>query len=333
MKNLGVVFSGPNKVEVKDLGISKLKPDEVLIKTEKTLISTGTETILLSGKFPKDSVWDKWCKYPFIPGYCNIGEVVEIGSKVDSFWKHKKVASYASHAQYAIPEEGSLRSLPEGIPSEEATFFAIAQIVLNGIRRARICLGESTVVFGLGLLGQLCMQFLKLSGARPIIGVDLSPYRRKLAQQCGASFTFTSIGKELTKQVISLTKQRMADVVFEITGNPKIISQEFAVLHPQGRLILLSSPYGKTEFDFNDLVNLPSHTIIGAHEMSAPPVETPDNPWTSTRNAEFFFDLLKAKEVKISPLISHRFSYTQALQAYELLMKEREKAMGIILNW
>jgi len=67
--------------------------------------------------------------------------------------------------------------------------------------------------------------------------------------------------------------------------------------------------------------------------MSAPPVETPDNPWTSTRNAEFFFDLLKAKEVKISPLISHRFSYTQALQAYELLMKEREKAMGIILNW
>jgi threonine dehydrogenase-like Zn-dependent dehydrogenase len=125
----------------------------------------------------------------------------------------------------------------------------------------------------------------------------------------------------------------MADVVFEVTGNPKAILTEVTVVRRQGRLVILSSPRGKTPFDFHDWCNWTSLTILGAHVSSHPPHENPDDPWTRERNTELFFELVRRGEIATTQLVTHRFPWQEAPKAYELLMTEREKTGIVLLDW
>ena len=125
----------------------------------------------------------------------------------------------------------------------------------------------------------------------------------------------------------------MADVVFEVTGNPDAILDEVKVLRRQGRLIILSSPRGKTLFDFHDWCNWTSISIIGAHTSSHPPHENPDDPWTRERNTELFFELVRNKEIVAAELVTHRFKADDAPSAYQMLMTERGKTGIVLLDW
>jgi threonine dehydrogenase-like Zn-dependent dehydrogenase len=129
------------------------------------------------------------------------------------------------------------------------------------------------------------------------------------------------------------TRGRMADLAFEVTGEPEVVRDGLAVLRRQGRLVVLSSPRGGAYVDFHDLCNAPSYTIIGAHNSSTPPDETDGTPWTWQRHTELFFDLLASGEVSVEPLISHCEPYREAPGLYQMLLADRSPAMGVILDW
>ena len=96
---------------------------------------------------------------------------------------------------------------------------------------------------------------------------------------------------------------------------------------------MLSSPKKKTLIDFHDCCNAVSVNIIGAHTSSQAPVKTYDNPWTCERNSETFFKLIYNKQVDMSEMITHRVSYKEAPQMYQMLLKDRTQAMGVVLEW
>jgi threonine dehydrogenase-like Zn-dependent dehydrogenase len=118
-----------------------------------------------------------------------------------------------------------------------------------------------------------------------------------------------------------------------VTGRADLIPGEFKALREQGRFVVLSSPHDKTLFDFHDLCNRPSYTIIGAHNFSHPPYETVQTPWTMKRHAEQFFDLLASGEVDAGRMISRKISYKEAPPVYEQLLKDRSKDLGIVIEW
>jgi len=332
-ENLAVVFEKPRVVTVKPLPMPEVKEGQVLIRTRRTLISTGTELTILSGEFPKNSAWSRYGVYPFKPGYDNIGVVVDTGEKVSREMVGKRVATHGFHAMYVSSKQDTLRFVRDEVSDEEAAFFAIAEIVLNSIRRANVRLGESAVVYGAGLLGQFTARFCRLCGARPVIVVDVSNRRLEMLPQDSAMLRLNPKENNVEKTVSTHTKGKMADVVFEVTGNPDLIHSEFKVLRRQGRFVVLSSPRGPTYFDFHDLCNSPSFTIIGTHNSSHPPVETLDNPWTMKRHSELFFDLIVSGEIDVKRLITHYEPYSKAPELYELLLKDRTQAMGVILDW
>jgi len=332
-ENPTVVFTGPRHVTVENRAKPSLNAGELLIKTRCTLISTGTELTILSGDFPPDSVWARYAKYPAVPGYNNIGQVVNIGPGVSRDWLRKKVATQGSHALFVVAKTSEARSIHREIADEHAVFFTIAEIVMNGVRRGNVRWGEAIVVFGLGLLGQLAVRFCRLCGARPVIAVDIAAQRLRRLPSDPAVVPVSASQENVPAAVRDATRGRMADAAFEVTGNPAVIPDEFKVLRKQGRLIVLSSPRGKTSFDFHDLCNAPSFTIIGTHNSSHPQYATPDNPWTKLRDAEFFFDLVGDGELDLAPLISHRASYIEAPRLYQMLLEDRSQAMGIILDW
>jgi len=152
-RNPTVVFPEPNKVVLEDRPAPQLQPGQMLIRTERTLISIGTELTILSGDYEPGSDWARYGKYPFVAGYNSVGEVVEAGSGLEGEWMGKRVASYGAHAAFVTSRPEQVRVVPEGVESEEAAFFTIAEIVMNGVRRGDVTWGESVGVYGLGLLG------------------------------------------------------------------------------------------------------------------------------------------------------------------------------------
>lgn len=334
MKGFRIVFTTPNKIDIEEFDIKEPTENEVLIETIATLISTGTELTALTGEFPEKSAWSAYVKYPFLPGYSSVGKVIKCGSKVKDFMIGDIVAATSPHATHAVVRADQLIKVPENVSIEDACFHTIAAGVMNSVRLAKVSLGESVVVTGLGILGQMAIIFSKMAGAYPVIALDIAENRLKIAEDSGATHTLRADNWDnIREEVKRITKGRMADKVFEITGNHNVIPEAITLTRSLGCLIILSSPRGRTVMDFHDEVNRPSRIIIGTHFTSQPEYETPYNPWTRNRNTELFFDLLSAGYLKISHLISHRYRWYEAEKAYEMLMKDRAKAMGVILSF
>jgi 2-desacetyl-2-hydroxyethyl bacteriochlorophyllide A dehydrogenase len=333
MQNPAIVINQPRVVKIVDGGVPRPKPGEMVVETAVSLISTGTELTILSGDFPPDSVWAAYGKFPFVVGYSNIGRVTQVGDGVDPTLVGRRVATRSPHAAWTASPAASAVIVPDNVTDEQAAFFSIAGIVMNSVRRANVLWGESVAVFGLGLLGQLAVRFAELAGAWRIFAIDLARPRLEMLPHTPAIVAMDPAEGELRKRTRDANRGRLADVVFEVTGNPKLIPDEFRVLARQGRFIVLSSPRGPTPFDFHDLCNAPSFTIIGTHEMSTPSVATPDNPWTARRNCELFFDYVAERRIEVDPLISHRVPFSEAPDIYMQLLEDRSSAMGVIIDW
>lgn len=332
--NLTVVFAGSRKVEVEDRPIPEPGPGHLLIRTQCSLISTGTELSCLDGDRPRGEVWTNYGTFPSMPGYSNIGTVLDVGEGVERDWVGRRVASYANHGAQVTVSRERCWPVSRDIPDEEAVFFTLSHVAFNGVRRSRVTFGEAAVVYGLGIIGNIVAQLCQFAGARPVIGVDLSEQRAAFLPKKPGMLAVVPGANDVKEQVKFATGGRMADVVFEVTGNPDVIPKEFEVLRRQGRCVILSSPLSATKsFDFHDLCNSPSFTIIGAHNGSHPPCATGDNPWTMDRHSEMFFDLVADGELEVSHFVSHREPVENAPKLYEMLLADRSQAMGVILTY
>ncbi|MBS7634345.1 zinc-binding dehydrogenase [Candidatus Bathyarchaeota archaeon] len=334
MEGFRIVFPKPMKVEVEKFQVGKPKEKEVLIETEAALISTGTELTALTGDFPKPSAWSNYIKYPFVPGYSSIGRIVEVGYEVKDFNVGDIVAATSPHATHAVVRADQLVKVPENVNVESACFHTIAAGVMNSVRLAKVSLGDAVVVVGLGLLGQLTVLFSRMAGAHPIVAIDIAEERLKISKASGATHIIRADDwNDVRKNIRIITKGRMADKVFEVTGNPNVITEAITLTKILGRFVVLSSPRGRTNIDFHDEVNRPSRIIIGTHFTSQPELETPYNPWTRKRNTELFFDLLSAGCLTIEHLITHRYIWREAEKAYNMLLEDRTRALGVILKF
>jgi 2-desacetyl-2-hydroxyethyl bacteriochlorophyllide A dehydrogenase len=331
--NAGVVFAGRGRVEIREMPWRPPGPGEVLIRTTRTLISTGTELTMLSRGSGIGSVWSEMSVFPRTAGYLNVGVVEQVGDGVSPEWLGRRVGSASIHARYVTyPVEG-LRPVPDGVSDEDAAFHGLAEVAINSLRRCHLALGESVVVVGLGIIGHLTARLCALAGASHVIGIDPAPFRLERFPKGVPFHALRAAPSGLATEVRQLLKGRKADVVFEVTGNPEAIPGQLAYLRPHGRFVLLSSPRGPSSFDFHDLCNRESFVIIGAHFLSHPQVETWDTPWTPVRNSAVFLDCLASKRMSVSELISHRIPYERVSNAYQLLLNERESTLGVILDW
>ena len=335
MKNQQIVFPRPKEVSVIEKEIPNLQDNDILVQTRKTLISTGTELTGFSGDYPPNSYWSTFVKYPWAPGYSNVGEILETGRMVQGYKKGDILFSNAPHAKYWVLNETNyiINKIPDGLNDEDAVFATIAQIVLNCVRQAQIQLGESVIVVGLGLLGQFAVQLSKLNGALDILGVDLSQHRTDIASKGGATHTFRGPIRDLVESLGNIFPRKKAEVVFEVTGDPVVLPEALKLLNRIGRFMVLGSPRGESKVDFHDLVQVPGIRIFGAHNSTHPEFETCLNPWTCRNDNELFFRLLEKKLVVTDILRSHSLRWDEADKAYGDMLRDRTQYMGVVLNW
>lgn len=342
MRNETVVFTEPGGVTLREGDAPNPDAGELLVGTERSLVSTGTELTVLSGEFPEGSRWADYGTYPFTAGYCNVGTVVDAGRDADGSWVGRRVATRAPHARYATvdPDAGLCVPVPDAVRSEAAAFFAVAGIVMNGVRRSRLEWGEDVAVYGLGLLGQLAVRVCRLAGARSVVGFDLAASRLDYLNEDATVTGYDPGATDPAAAVGDAAREGEADVVFEVTGAPDAVADQFEVLRPAGRFVVLSSPRGTTELDLHDHCNGPSYEIIGAHESSHAPRGRADDAWsyrrtgwTHPRHYELFFDYVRDGRLDAESLVSHRVDAGDAPATYRRLLDDRTDALGVVLEW
>jgi len=332
-KNVTIIFEKPRTVIFEEREVPSPNPGQLLIQTKLTMISTGTEMSVLDRKDDTGKAWQSYAQFPFVPGYNNIGIVVDVGEGVGKDWIGKKVGTLGAHAQYVLEDEKNARIIHRDISDEKAVYFTLAEIVMQSIRMGKVTFGEQIGIYGAGLLGQLAAQYCRICGARPVFVMDISDYRLSLLPKDAGIVPINSARQNVKEAVLEVNRGRLLDAVYEVTGAPELIPEELTALKNQGRFVILSSPRGKTLFDFHDLCNAPSFNIIGAHNYAHTPIETPQNQWTSHRDAELFFDYVADGELDVDCLTSNKVNYTEAVSMYDMLLNDRTKAMGVLLEW
>jgi 2-desacetyl-2-hydroxyethyl bacteriochlorophyllide A dehydrogenase len=332
-RSRNVVFTGADEVEVREEPVPELGPRQLLVASSRTLISLGTELICLQRNFDPGTHWDRWVKYPFYPGYCNVGRVVGVGEEVRAFRPGDRVATRGAHRQFFVLEATRAFSVPEGLTDEEAAWFGLGGIVQTGVRRAEHELGDAVAVIGLGPLGQLVVQYARVAGAREVIAIDTCSDRLDLAAQHGATQWVHGRAEDAVEAVSGFTEGRLADVVYDVTGHPPAFPGALQQARRFGKVILLGDAGRPGEQRLTPDVVTRGLQIRGAHDSHPPAASTDHAYWSHARMAALFFTYLERQQLQVANLITHRYSPSYAPQAYASLAADRSSALGVVFDW
>lgn len=277
-------------------------------------------------------------------GYSAAGIVAGVGENVEQFRVGDRIAcagaGYASHAEMLSVPRNLCVPLPDEVTFAEGAFGTLGAIALQGVRLAEPTLGESVVVIGLGLLGQITVQLLKANGCR-VFGLDLDPAKVELASELGADAGVVS-GPDAKQRVIEWSRGRGADAVLitAATQSNEPVQLAGEISRTKGRVVAvglvgldiprqsfyereltlkISMSYGPGRYD-------PEYEERG-HDYPFGYVR-----WTENRNIEAFLDLIAQRRVNVARLITHRFAIEDAEGAYELITGDtREPYLGVLL--
>lgn len=322
-----VVVTAPGQVELQWIDPPPPQPGQVLLRALNSLISPGTERAFflnLENTSPD---------YPYSPGYSFVGEVIALGDDAHSLAVGDRVVCRAAHQSHVILDADSCLKVPDALADDEAAFFALLAIAMQGIRKARIELGESVAVLGAGLVGILAMRLAQLSGGLPVVGIDLDRGRLDLAKRFAADEVLIS-DDNLRDNLIKLLGTDGADAVIELTGAPAAVTTAFQLAAPRGRVALVGSTRGLSDgLNFYRDLHKKGLTVIGAHESAVPARDSSPGYWTAMREYAVCLDLLARGRVRTAELITHRYNWREFPAAYARLANWDKDALGVIIEW
>ncbi|NOZ22915.1 MAG: zinc-binding alcohol dehydrogenase [Planctomycetes bacterium] len=305
-------------------------PDDVLIRTLYSAVSAGTELAKYTGL--------QDVKYPFIPGNRAVGEVVEVGEKVEDFRPGDNVFTHTTHVSHAKATKMCAK-VPDGVDLCHAPLIGLALVAITAVRVAKPELGDRALVTGMGLVGNFCAQFLKNSGVEVIVA-DTVEARLEAARACGVAATVNPAEKEAPAKVMEFSCGHGVEYVIEATGNPVVMDLVTSVNAKQGEVILLGSPRGEHQTDVVPLLNAVhlwrDHgcvTMKGAHEWRFPLYPDGYSKHSMKRNAEIIFRMMADGRLKTGPLVTHVLKPEQAEQAFDGLMNRKNEYLGVIFDW
>lgn len=353
--------------EVADVPCPVLQRGHLLIRTSKTLVSPGTERMLL--EFAKGGLFEKARQQPdkmrdvidkmrtdgILPtldavlhkldqplplGYCNVGVVLE-ADDAPGFTAGDRVVSNGRHAEVVCVPRNLAARIPQDVSDDEAAFAVLGAVALEAIRLAEPTLGETVAVIGLGLVGLLAVQLLQAQGCR-VLGIDMDAPRAELARSFGAEALALRPGMDPQGAAAAFSRGRGIDAVIIAanTSSSDPVRQAARMCRKRGRVVLVGVSgleLSRGDFYEKELTFRVSCSYgPGRHDASYEE-KGRDYPigfvrWTEQRNFEAVLDMMSGKRIDVTPLISHRFPITEAALAYALLTGGTP-SLGILLDY
>lgn len=333
-----VVVTGQHQVELQtaELDAPVLSANEVLLDTEYTFISSGTELANYTGREPKVFQKGEWCAYPWRSGYANVGIVRDIGTDVTRTAIGERVFTYGRHAStIRYSQERLIAPVPRSVEPDVVAASRMAGVAMTAIVVAEIPTNATVIVFGMGLVGNLAAQMFQIHGCR-VIGVDPVAERRALAQRCGIEHTVGGNPDESQAQLQELTNGGLGNITVDAVGHSGVVMQALRATTNHGQLVILGSPRVSVPGDLTELLSethLRWITIRGALEWCVPMYPDIGNRTSQWSKQQTIFDWIARGQLQVEPLVSHRLKPEQIKQAYDGLLNEPSVYTGVVLDW
>ena len=325
---------------LEEVPVPQVKGGSVLIKTSRTLVSLGTERMLVEfgkanfiskarqqpdkvkqviDKIHTDglqptikAVFNKLGQ-PMPLGYCNVGKVVAVGRGVTEFTVGDRVASNGPHAEYVCIPQNLVAKIPDNVSDDEAAFTVIGSIGLQGIRNLNPQLGETVVVTGLGLVGLVTAQLLKANGCN-VIGIDYDQQKVDLAQEKGILALNPGSGVDPVSFVEEHTNGVGADgvIITASTKSDEVIHQACEMSRKRGRIILVGvvgmnmrrDDFYKKELTFQVSCSYGAGRYDEEYEQKGHDYPLPYVRWTEKRNFQTILNAISNGGLDVKSLIT-----------------------------
>jgi predicted dehydrogenase/threonine dehydrogenase-like Zn-dependent dehydrogenase len=359
---------GNGQSAIADVPCPAITPGNVLIQSVASLISAGTERMLVD--FGRASLLDKARQHPdkvmqalekvctdgvlatieavrskldqpIAMGYCNVGRVIERGAGVDSIAVGERVVSNGKHAEIVVVPKNLCARIPDFVDDDSAAFTVVGAIALEGVRLAQPTLGEAVAVIGLGLIGLMTVQILRANGCR-VLGLDLNASRLRLARQFGAEVVNVSRGQDPLAAAKEFSRGRGMDavIVTASTTSSEPMHQAALMCRKRGRIVLVGvtglklsrADFYEKELSLQVSCSYGPGRYDPAYEEGGQDYPVGFVRWTEQRNFEAVLDLMAAGRLDVKPFITHRFHINEALRAYDLLASS-ESSLGILIRY
>src|SRR5436309_11191940 len=331
MHALQVVITEPFRVEVREVVLPPPAANQILVATEATAVSAGTELAVYTGthQWLKDPSLPDW-KFPFRPGYSAAGRVVAVGSAVTGWQPGDRVSYPGNHASAELltlgHQRGRLWKLPPGLDAEKAAWACVARYGMGASIRAGITLGRSAAVLGLGIIGQFALRCLLAAGAHPVVGIDDVRMRREAARAAGADHVIDPGAGDTRQQLGDCLGTRGAEVVADATGVPDAVPLAMALACDGGQVVVVGSPRGKAkEVNFYDDLHRRYLEVTGAHgNMLFEPAHTRlAGAWDINKAQSWLLAAFATGRVSLAGLVTHHIAAQDLGTAYEGLLKKK----------
>ena len=347
---------------LEEVPVPRVKSGSVLIKTTRSLVSLGTERMLVEfgranfiqkakqqpdkvkmvldkvktdGLKPTVNAVSNKLNQPLPLGYCNVGEVVAIGKGVTEFSVGDRVASNGNHAEYVCVPQNLVAKIPDNVTDEEAAFTVIGSIGLQGIRLLKPTFGETIVVVGLGLIGLVTAELLKANGCN-VIGFDFDSEKIRLAKEKGIDAINPTEGTDQVKYVMNVTNSVGADGVVITASNKsnEIITQSAQMSRKRGRIVLVGvigldisrADFYEKELSFQVSCSYGPGRYDESYEQKGIDYPIGFVRWTEKRNFQAILNAMANKTLDVNPLITERIPLDEYLKIYGNMANSRSIA-------
>ena len=335
MKTRELVVVEPGRIELQEADLDEgLAPHEILVETEHSIVSAGTEGAGFTGLVRQMPFGDAG-RYPRGTGYGNLGRVLAAGSPDLGCAVGDRVLTFARHASHAKADAGRFAlPVPSGPPGEHLVFARMAGVSISALRSSSVQPGDAVLVIGMGLVGNLAAQLFRMAGADVAVA-DLSGQRLQRARQCGIERVIHPPGEDLVEAVREWTGGEGARITVEAIGVSEVIAQAVDCTARHGEVILLGSPRAPATFDATPMllrIHLEAIRMIGALEW-----RWPQHPTERTRDLDSNYrqlaDWIAGGRLRVEPLLTHLVPPAQCQRMYDGLAHRREEYLGVVFDW
>lgn len=331
-----VYFTGPREADVLTEEVPSPAPGEVLVRTEYSAVSPGTERLVYEGKAPEnleadpsiDALKGEALSYPISYGYACVGTVEAVGKEVDDTWLGTRVFAFQPHVSHFVTPLESLIQLPESVPFQDAVLLPMVETAVNLVMDGRPMVGEKVIVFGQGVVGLLTTQLLSEHPLSRLIAVEQSPYRQSLSKDVGGETVAGSVSE--LKLSGNETEYDGADLVYELTGQPSVLNDAIQAAGFEGRIIV-GSWYGRKRVSLDlggkfhrsrlKIVSSQVSTISSAHR----------GRWSRARRMDIVLDFLRERTP--SRLVTEWVKIDRAPSVYERLSAGDESMLQPVFRY
>ena len=325
------------RVVVETFEVAEPGPGEVLVRVNRTQVSAGSE----KGRFRGASAPDP--KIPLgyweiPPGYTAAGRVQAIGPGVEGFELGDRVFASGRHASHLLSQlededDGGMRKRVQRIEfdvtDEQACFSRLGDVALHSIRRAELQPDESVAIFGQGVVGQLIAAFARISGAYPIIAIDLDGGRLELSKISGATHTVNASRENAVEAVESITGGG-AECVFHANREAQVLADCVDAAGYGGKVVFVGATYGPVSMYLGNLLRR-EISIRGSHMVSD--VEQRYWKWTTSRDRNAIMRMIAQGSLSVDHLISHVVRPEEGHEAYQRIVAGPQGWMGVFFAW